>query len=588
MKRALVLFGAGLVTLILLLAAAAGVFLAVVNPNDYREEISAAVSAATGRRVVLQGNLSLALFPRPELRTGPFQIQDLPDFGAEPFLSAQGASLRLALGPLLRGRVEAQEILLDGLRLKLALTATGRKNWESGQNGTQDAEELREEGEAKQSLNLLVQTLRLSAGEVVYRNLAEGTSLRLEVNALELRDVAPDTDMSLEARGGMEDSGTGLRASFSLRGSLRLGADRTASGKVENLSLKLGDNGPQAGLGGSFALARERLRLELTGKVEGASVQGQADLDLPGSRGPGLGIRGNLSLGSLDLDALVLSCLGPKGPVRENTAGGREDPAPLAADKKGLPPALRFLDADLRLSANTLLAARLPLTLVSVQVKAKGGQVEIPYSLKLFQGTISGVATADLRPAVPGLGLEGEAHNLAAGDLLAAVSGKRSLSGLLSGSLSLRGQGLEARSILSSLSGKAQARILEGEVQGFTLIPPGLPGIDALPVNFPLKNLALTLVLNRGLAEVRQAEMLSPLISARGSGTANVATGVLNLLLRFRLADKSPEIPLRVEGTFARPTYGVDLAEMGKNAARAVLETPGETVKTLRDLLPGK
>jgi AsmA protein len=597
MKRTLILLGAGLLTLMLLAVAAAGVVLTVVDPNDYKEDISAAVSSATGRRLILQGDLSLALFPRPEIRSGAFRIEDQPDFGAEPFLSARSASLRLALGPLLGGRLEAEEIRLDGLRLKLAVSATGRKNWENSREGAGQAEgveDLREEAKKEPSVELSARVLRLTGGEVFYRDLAEGISLRLGLDSLELRDAALNADMPLEVRGGLENLNAGSGVSFLLRGAARLGGDGTVSGKVEALNLKAGGNGPEAALAGNFAFAPGSLRAEMTGKAGDTSLRGQVDLALPGPRGPGLGIRGELSLGSLDLDALLaaLDRLGsedvaPDSP-REGDSGAR--PAQPAAVRE-LPPALRALDADLRLSVNTLLAARLPLTLVSVQLKAEGGRAQIPYSLKLFQGTISGGAKADLRPAAPVLELDGEIRDLAVGDLLAAVSGKRTLSGRLSGDLSLRGRGLEAKALLSSLSGKGEAHVAGGEVQGFTLIPQDLPGVGPLPVNFPLERLSLALVLNRGLAEVKTLDLLSPLITSRGGGTANLATGALNLVARFRLAGASPEIPLRVGGTFARPTYGVDLAEMGKNAAEAVLEAPEDAAKTLRGLqrlLPGK
>jgi AsmA protein len=591
MKRAILLIGAGLVTLALLAVAAGGVLLAVVDPNDYKEDISAAVFTATGRRLLFQGDLSLTLYPRPGLKTGAFQIQDQPDFGVEPLLAVRSASLRLALGPLLRGRLEVGEIFLDGLRLKLAESATGRKNWETPRpSAAEGVEELPgEERQAAPSLKLRVQDLRLEDGEAVYRNLGEGTSLGLHLDSLTLRNVALNEEMFLEGQGGLRDAGTGREIAFFLRGRALPGGDGTVSGTLETLNLDMGDARVKTALALRFAAAPGSLQAEAVGKVGETSIQGRADLALPGSGRPGLGVRGELAIGSLNLDSLLAvripSALGDSAPAAP--AGPVRSPRPVAE----VPAALRALDADLRLTVNTLLAARLPLTLVTLQIKAEGGMVTIPYSLKACQGTISGVATADLRPAAPLLGLEGEIGDLSVGDLLEAVSGRRSLSGSLSGSLSFRGRGLDPASLLPSLSGKGEARISGGEVQGFTLIPADLPGAGSLPVNYPLESLSLAFVLNRGQAEIRESSLLSPLLTAKGSGTASLVSGALDLLLRFRPAGAGPEIPLRVRGTFARPIYGVDLAEMGKDAARTVLEAPEDAAKALRGLqklLPGK
>ncbi|MDR1360523.1 MAG: AsmA family protein [Deltaproteobacteria bacterium] len=587
MKRVLVLFSAVLLSLLLLAVTAAGLILALVDPNDYKEDISAVVYASTGRRLILQGDLALTLLPLPEIKTGAFQIRDHPDFGAEPFLAARSASLRLSLRPLLGGRLEAQEILLDGLRLKLAVSATGRKNWAEDGNGPEssaDVKELKETPARETSLNLAARSLRLSDAEAVYRNLAEGSSLRLTLDSLELEHAALGADMPFNMLGKLEDAHSALQTSFALRGEARLEADGTASARLESLKLKAAEAGAEADLAGKLSFAPENLRAELSGKVGETSLKARADLTLPGSLNPGLGIRGELALGSLDLDALsaAVSRLTPKAPVREGGAQAPSSAPPAAAVK--LPPLLRSLDADLDFSANTLLAAGLPLTMVSVQVKAQAGQARIPYSLKLFQGTISGAATADLRPETPLWGLEGQIRDLAAGDLLAALHGKRTLSGLLSGQLSIQGKGLSRAAALASLSGKGEAGIINGEARGLSLIPPGLPGLEPLPLDFPLEKLFLSVALNRGLAEIKEAVLLSPLLTARGSGTANLARGTLDLALRFRLAGDALEIPLLVGGTFEQPGYALDLARMGQNTARTILDSPEETGKILRGL----
>ena len=130
MKRILVISLLSLACLVLLVALALGVLLATVNPNDHKENISAAVLKATGRTVVFEGPLSTSIFPVLALKAQKLRLEDDAAFGGEPFLFVQNASFSLAFMPLLSGEVQVKEIEFEGVRLKLAETVDGRNNWD--------------------------------------------------------------------------------------------------------------------------------------------------------------------------------------------------------------------------------------------------------------------------------------------------------------------------------------------------------------------------------------------------------------------------------------------------------------------------
>src|SRR5580700_3344519 len=116
---ALVLGGLLAVVLLALLA----VWL-LVNPNDYKPQIAAAVKRATGR------NLALSVFPWIALELGPASLGNPSGFPAQPFVSFKHASVRVKLLPLLAKRLEIGKVELDGLDLKLLKNASGKGNWE--------------------------------------------------------------------------------------------------------------------------------------------------------------------------------------------------------------------------------------------------------------------------------------------------------------------------------------------------------------------------------------------------------------------------------------------------------------------------
>src|ERR1700737_833070 len=114
---------------VLLVAALLAVWL-LVNPNDYKPRIAAAVRDATGRELVLQGDIKLSVFPWIALELGPASLGNPPGFSEQPFLSFKHAAVRARLLPLLAKRLEVGRVEVDGLDLRLLKNAEGKGNWE--------------------------------------------------------------------------------------------------------------------------------------------------------------------------------------------------------------------------------------------------------------------------------------------------------------------------------------------------------------------------------------------------------------------------------------------------------------------------
>jgi AsmA protein len=101
-----------------------------VDPNDYKDRISAAVKQSTGRSLSLPGELKLSVFPWIKLRVGEASLGNPAGFGNEPFLTLKRASLSVKLLPLLKKQLEVGRIEIEGLDLKLRQDAAGKGNWE--------------------------------------------------------------------------------------------------------------------------------------------------------------------------------------------------------------------------------------------------------------------------------------------------------------------------------------------------------------------------------------------------------------------------------------------------------------------------
>lgn len=102
----------------------------VVDPNDYKQEISSQVEKATGRTLTLNGDIKLSVFPWIALELGPLSLSNATGFKADSFAKVEAAEIRIKLMPLLQKQLEMDTVILDGLTLNLEKNKAGKTNWD--------------------------------------------------------------------------------------------------------------------------------------------------------------------------------------------------------------------------------------------------------------------------------------------------------------------------------------------------------------------------------------------------------------------------------------------------------------------------
>jgi len=123
----------------------------LVDANGYKEEISARVEQATGRQLILAGDISVSLFPWLGIEVREATLSQPPGFGTTPFARVYQAQARLKWLPLFAGRVELDEILGSGVVLNLIRASDGRNNWDDlggSAPGTRVAQPLEHQSDA--------------------------------------------------------------------------------------------------------------------------------------------------------------------------------------------------------------------------------------------------------------------------------------------------------------------------------------------------------------------------------------------------------------------------------------------------------
>lgn len=113
--------------LILTLATIVLVAPAFVDLGSFKSTYLPLVEEAIHRRVDV-GEVRLGLLPAPSIRLSSLKVSDTPDFPDNTFFAAEQVQLRLKLWPLLRGRFEVTELVLDRPVVNLLKQADGSFN----------------------------------------------------------------------------------------------------------------------------------------------------------------------------------------------------------------------------------------------------------------------------------------------------------------------------------------------------------------------------------------------------------------------------------------------------------------------------
>jgi AsmA protein len=184
----------------------------LVNPNDYKGRIAAAVKQSTGRELILKGELKLSVFPWVALELGPASLGNPPGFSEEPFLAFNHAAVRVSLMGLLHKRLTINRIDIDGLDVRLRKNAQGTGNWQDF--GQERATDKKAPAESNGGLPLELEGIKVSNGRVSYPGL-DVQKFNLDVGAYSGHGVTP-IGIAFEANRGVPDENVSVNAKFEL------------------------------------------------------------------------------------------------------------------------------------------------------------------------------------------------------------------------------------------------------------------------------------------------------------------------------------------------------------------------------------
>ncbi|HHJ13064.1 MAG TPA: AsmA family protein [Gammaproteobacteria bacterium] len=576
------------IMLVTLLAAAVVVLPMVIDPNDYRDEIAAAVESATGRKLDIEGDLSLSVFPWLGIGMGETRLANAAGFPKRPFARVRQVQVRVRLLPLLSRKLEMDTVVLKGLDIVLETDPSGRTNWQDLVATGADTEKASASpdagGGAPALAGLAIGGIEIEDARILWDDRKRGQ--RYELSRLNLHAGAIGGAEAVPVTLSMHIAGTGLPAGGLEPGlSFRIALDpEVGSVDITRLELTLAD------LGLSGSLAGRRLfdapmfsgRLEIAEFVPrdlmqalGVAVPATSDPLVLGRADAGMAfeasgtrlalnglrlrlddstlegslsvanfarpaLRFDLKLDGIDLDRyLPPQAAAPSAPATPTTA---------ATAASGLIPVetLRALDLKGGLAIGTLKAARLRSHDIEMQVTAKDGLLRVhPATAGLYEGRYQGDVRIDVRGSLPVVSLDEKLTGVQAGPLLADISGERRLLGTADASAKLTTRGQSVEAFKRNLNGSLRFSFSDGAVKGVNLVRmiraakavfkgKPLPPTDA-PEQTDFSMLRGSATVTDGVVRNDDLEAKTPLLRVAGKGRVSLPDETIHYTLTLKI-----------------------------------------------------
>lgn len=735
-KTILVLTG-----LILVLLIGLSIFVYTFDANHYKPQISEQVEKATGRKLNIEGDVKLSLFPWIGLSINQVTLANAQGFEAAPFAKLQALDVKVEVMPLLSKQLRVDKVRLQGLYLSLQQAKDGRNNWDdlsqvatpTSKTPSEPTEKEKVEPSPTKSLvALMVNGVEIQDATLIWKDEMTGLTAKLdeidiEVGAIRMNETIPLT-LSVHAALNKPqlDMVLGLNSDIRFQPEAMVAKVTNLIMTLEASSNELPTQNIQLNLESAlearlnqqqFNIAQTQIRLTAKGKaLPGGTISGElnttAKIDLqkqiasldnlllkvlgleiqsqinvgdlmsePLARGqlkllPGnlasvmhqLGIelpkmqnekalshlalttefqasprfakldklriefdqsvingglqakefdKPNLSF-RLAMDQLILDDYLPPA-LQENAPKSVPAPVPVAvSSNKDIPielptQMLRTLVADGQFVLHKLQAFNHSISNISVGLKAGGGQMKLPISMKLLQGSVAMSAALDVRPVKPKYRVQVTGKDLQAAPVVNPIlndllgDDSMAMDGALQMSADINSQGNSVNTLVAASNGKLNINMTKTELSGVDAeffvrkaavdymeqkkipVKPEWRGTFNPEQTTAFRVARASATITDGVINNRDLLLDSSRLKVTGAGTINLpkqqidyrAVLDLNPAHRDSLLEKILDVPapVDVKGTFATPNISMDSKTWGKQVADVVKQETTEKIQ---------
>lgn len=583
-------FAIALVVLVVVFVAGAAILVATVDPNDYKEEIIAQVKEATGRDLKLDGDIGFSFFPKLGVKLGQAEFGNAAGFGSEPFAQVKQVGVSVDLLSLLKMKVQADTIQLQGLRVNLQKNKNGKTNWDDLSGNSDGSAETSTSSGDSGGIGLEVAGIHITDSQVVYDDQQAKNKITLNPIELKTGSIGSGKPSKISAELGLSQTNPALTADINLDTNARLNIS-TAVYQLTDLVLSVNAKGD--------TLPNGKLDLTVKSDVEANLKSESLKLDPIDINLVDVALDGNLSVKSfskpsiafsLNSDEIDLAKLIPASDSSQETSSSN---ASSSDEKIELPTdMLRSLKIDGALSVGKLLASGLTMTDIKAKIRGKGGVIDLkPLTMNLYNGVYSGSAGLNVSGQTPKYSATSDLKDLAIEGLMADLSdnGKSIIRGKTQMAFNVATSGDRPSILTKRLNGNASFKAAEGALQSEKLaqnvekVLAFLKGRSPKPAGEELvfDSLSGTFKIQNGVANNNDLKLITPLIYANGKGAIDIGESNLDYVMAVGLSEEPGKaaIPITIKGPFDKPKYGVDFKAALSEKQKEVVEEKKEELK---------
>ncbi len=566
----------GIAVAVLVVVGMAGLLVAplLIPANGARAAVTGQIRAVTGLEPVVHGPVEVTLFPSGTVRLAQVVLGDAN--GHVPPLAADHLIAHLRFLPLLLGRIEISDIVLDHPHIAVRIGKDGRTNW---------SPLLAALAKALKPVDRVVPftEIRVEHGTIAVEDAGHALTERLAKVDLSL--AWPSISKSFGANGRFEWRGEGVDASIMI-------SDFLAALAGDNSGLKIRLNGAPLRLAFEGIISSEpTFKADGTLSAEAASLRDAlrwtGDTPLPGGgfgrftlKGHATMVESAISLSPVNVEldgnpaggVLTYAATGPRiwqgtlaadgldltpyvSTVRLMAANAREwDRMPMVLD------GLTGFGIDLRLSAAKVRIGRVQLGRTAIGAVLRDGKLLLSVSdSQAFNGTIRG--SLAIAKAGAGAEVKSEMHfvDVDLDSCLGELFGLHRLEGKGNLDFALEGTGNSVLDLTRKLSGTVSLESKQGALAGINveqvlrrLERRPLSGGDYRSGHTPFDTLKLALKLANGAVTVDEASVNGSSVRIALGGTASVPAREVDLTGTASLLDSANnvafELPFIVNG----------------------------------------
>lgn len=340
--------------------------------------------------------------------------------------------------------------------------------------------------------------------------------------------------------------------------------------------------------------------------LDETSVRGR--LDAAAFSPPDIGF--DLALDRIDADRYLPPEAGNGASAASGEGRGEVRDAPMDFER------LRRIRLNGAFRADALRVRRLEMANIRLKIFGEQGIFRLdPLRVNLYRGAMSLAGTMDISGPEPVFRAEGTVENVATGPLLAAAADSDAVRGILNASAKLAARGDGPDAVARTLDGTADLHLSDGRIRGMDLVGMArnleaayrrVRGEEETEAGTDFSELKAALTIEKGRIALTEGRLASPVLEAVAEGAANLPDRTLDLrviptFVRPTGGRPVVAVPVVVGGTFDRPTYRPDLANLiridPRRAAEAIARDPKQGVRDLIDeqkdrirsiLLPGR